>query len=283
MKPLITLILIPFLSQFSPSTAPQLDTREQILLWPAVSTTQPATAERESTGRFYNVSVPMMFVWAAPADKANGTAIIVCPGGSYDHVTMEMEGQRIATLLNPLGVTVFGLKYRTSPPSTDVAADALADGQRAMRVVRNNAAAWKINPNRIGMMGYSAGSNLVLNVMSHFDSGGSGSDDPIQRQSCRPDFVVLLSTWPNRQTTLDSFPLNAQSPPAFMAIAQDDRTAPPAFTALIKSKLDELKVPIKLHEVPTGGHGAFHIGERNVDTTWVPSFIEWMKANKWIS
>jgi len=245
--------------------------------------TQAAVAERSDAAgeRFYNVSQPAIYVWPAPADKASGTAIIACPGGSYDHVTMGPEGLAIARWLNPMGITVIGLKYRTKPPSADVAADALADGQLAMRVVRSRAAEWKIDPKKLGMLGYSAGANLALNVASHFDSGSATASDPAEKQSCRPDFVVLLSTWPNAKP-IDAFPLRADSPPMFIAIAKDDRTAPPPFTAQIKARLDELKVPTTLYEAERGGHGAFHLDGAGVDTGWKEPFLEWMKKSGWM-
>lgn len=253
----------------------QIQAAATMPLGSASAATQPSDRpERDDgTGRFYNVSVPVLFVW--PAEKPNGTAIIACPGGSYDHVTMEIEAQRIAKWLNPMGITVFGLKYHTKPPSADAAADALADGQRAIRLVRSRAAEWKIDPAKVGVLGYSAGANLTLNMASHFDPANPTASDALDRFSSRPDFVVLLSTWPN-QKKLDAFPLSSNSPPTFIAIAKDDRTAPPPFTAEIKAKLDELKVPAVLYEADSGGHGAFHLDAPNVDTGWKPVFLEWM-------
>jgi acetyl esterase/lipase len=204
---------------------------------------------------------------------------------------MSLEGQLVAKFFNEHGITVFGLKYRTKPPSQDVAADALADGQRAMRIVRSRAAEWKIDPNRIGILGYSAGANLALNLASHFDAGkpvnispvNSSSDgvDPLDRVSCLPDFAVMLSTWPNART-LDAFPLRPDSPPTFIAIAKDDRTAPPPFTAQIKARLDELKVENHLFESETGGHGAFHLDAQNAERAklWTPRLLEWLTKIK---
>lgn len=268
MRRAISILIVAFL--VAPVSAQQpritIESAEQVML-PVAPATQPSDRpERDDgTGRFYNVTQPMLFVW--PAEKPNGTAIIVCPGGSYDHVTMELEGQRIAKWLNPMGVTVFGLKYRTRPPSQDAAADAMADGLAAVKLVRSRAMVWKIEPNRIGMLGYSAGSNLVLNVASHFE------------KDSRPDFVVMLCTWPNRKT-LESFPLSKDSPPAFLAHAKDDRTAPVQFGQDIKKKLDELSVPAEIYLCDTGGHAAFHVDQPRANTEWKPAFLEWMRKRE---
>jgi acetyl esterase/lipase len=262
----------------SPLSAPQ-----EIRLYAAPPATQPGAApERETTGRFYNVSEPTLLVWPAPKEKANGTAIIACPGGGYDHITMELEAQRIAQWLNPMGVTVFGLKYRTKPPSTDVAADALADGERALRLVRNNATALHINPDRVGVLGYSAGSNLILNLLCHAGPGKADSADPIERQRSKPDFAVLLSTWPNARG-IEQYAIQAGGPPVFIAIAKDDRTAPPAFTAAVVARLKELNIPVQLYEAERGGHGAFHLNDRNVDEGWKPIFLDWLKQHGWMT
>jgi acetyl esterase/lipase len=137
-----------------------------------------------------------------------------------------------------------------------------------MKLVRSRAMVWKIDPQKIGVLGYSAGSNLSLNLASHFD------------KDSRPDFVVLLCCWPNsgpngRQTIAD-FPLSKDSPPAFIAHARDDRTAPPAFGMSIKAKYDELNVPAELFMCDTGGHGAFHIDEPNTNVEWKQHFLDWM-------
>jgi acetyl esterase/lipase len=119
-----------------------------------------------------------------------------------------------------------------------------------------------------------------LNIASHFDRGKAHGEDQIDLQSCRPDFVVLLSTWPGGAPTLDRFPLSSDSPMTFIAIAKDDRTAPPPFTDLIVAKLKELNVPVQLYQAERGGHGAFHIDEPNVDVGWKQPFLEWMRKNK---
>lgn len=284
MRRILTSILAFLLSgmsaAFGQATQPALgfNAAEVVQVFASGASTRPS-AEELRTERFYKVSQASLYLW--PAEKPNGTVIIACPGGSYDHITMGPEGQAVAKWLNPMGITVIGLKYRTKPPSTDVAADALADGQRAIRLVRSRAAEWKIDPNKVGILGYSAGANLVLNSASHFDAGNKDATDPIEKFSSRADFAVMLSTWPNA-LTIDKFPLSSGSPPTFIAIAKDDRTAPPPFTAQIKAKLDELKVPTQLYEAPTGGHGAFHLEGPGVDTGWKQPFLDWLKAGKWL-
>jgi acetyl esterase/lipase len=278
----LVLILLGSPLAMGQTSQPAFDASQVFNVYSKPPATQPVlVAEELRNERFYQVSEPTLYVWPAAAGTANGTAIIACPGGSYDHITMEAEGHAIAKWLNPMGITVLGLKYRTRPPSTDVAADALLDGQRAVRLVRSRAKEFNINPDRIGVLGYSAGANLVLNLASHFDRGMAHGTDAVDLVSCRPDFAVMLSTWPNRQT-IDKFPLSPDSPPTFIAIAKDDRTAPPPFTAQIKAKLDEAKVPTQLYEAERGGHGAFHLDGPGVDTGWKQPFLDWMKKNKWL-
>jgi endo-1,4-beta-xylanase len=162
-------------------------------------------------------------------------------------------------LFNDKGIAVFGLKYRTKYGDNDVIEDALADGKRAVRIVRSRAAEWGIDPQRIGVQGYSAGGNLCLNLASRYDQGNPGSDDPLERLSSRPDFVVLMCPWPYTQK-LDDFPFDKNSPPTFIASAKDDTTAPNSFAVAIDEKLKGLGVVEKTFMPEAGGHGAFHCG-----------------------
>lgn len=263
----------------TPKTIPQPKPDEVIALWPqGVPNLAPGgKAEAIVNERYTNVSVPQLFVYRPPQGKANGTALIICAGGGYGHLAMCLHVDNVVKLLGEQGITVFGLKYRTRYGSNNVVEDALADGQRAVRLVRARAAQWGINPQRIGVQGYSAGSNLCLNLAGRFDAGVAASDDPIQRQSCRPDFVVLMCPWPNK-LTIDKYPLSKESPPSFIANARDDRTAPVEFAQAIGEKLKGLGVEANLFIVETGGHSAFHYGaETGPGIKWPEALLPWMK------
>ena len=202
-------------------------------------------------------------------------AIIACPGGGYTHLTRLAGADGAVKTFLPRDVVIVALKYRTTPPSEHVDADALADGQRAVRLVRAHAQEWGIDPEKIGMLGWSAGANLALNVATHFDSGIAGSSDNIDRQSCRPDFVVLLSPWPNKHPIGD-FPVGEHAPPAFIGSAKDDKTAPSSFAQGIADAYKKAGAKAHLDIVESGGHGAFTINAPGEGGKWVGRFWPWL-------
>jgi acetyl esterase/lipase len=250
-----------------------------IPLWPGdapnlVSGGKPETFVNE---RYANVSVPQLFVYLPPKEKASGTALVICAGGGYGHLAMCLHVENVVKLLNDQGIAVFGLKYRTRYGNNDVVQDALADGQRAVRIVRSRAQEWAIDPHRVGVQGYSAGGNLCLNLAGRFDTGDPQAVDPIERFSCRPDFCALMCPWPNKRT-IDEFPLSKDSPPTFIANARDDKTAPLSFALAIDEKLKGLGVKEKLFVVDSGGHGAFHSGVvEGPGARWPEALLPWLK------
>ncbi len=152
-----------------------------VLLWP-----QGAPGAKGDTPN----DKPTLTVWLPPAAKVNGTAVVICPGGGYEVLATGHEGRDIAAWLNSLGVAGVMLEYRHHGRGYQHPAP-LEDAQRAIRTVRACAAQWKINPGRIGVMGFSAGGHLASTVGTHFDAGKPAADDPIERVSCRPDFMIL--------------------------------------------------------------------------------------------
>ena len=182
-----------------------------IPLWPdgVPNLVSGGKAEAFVNERYANVSVPQLFVYLPPKEKASGTALVICAGGGYGHLAMCLHVENVVQLLNDRGIAVFGLKYRTRYANNDVVEDALADGQRAVRIVRSRAQEWGLDPHRIGVQGYSAGGNLCLNLAGRFDAGDPQAADPIERFSCRPDFCVLMCPWPN-QRSIDKFPLSQE-------------------------------------------------------------------------
>ena len=129
---------------------------------------------------------PTITPYLAPAARAVGTAVIVCPGGGYLHLSMEKEGSDVARWWNSLGVTAFVLKYRLGPKYHHPIE--LGDAQRAIRTVRARASEWGVRPDRIGIMGFSAGGHLTSSAGTHFDAGKADAADAIDRQSSRPIF-----------------------------------------------------------------------------------------------
>ena len=236
----------------------------------------------DAEGSVGNVTVPQIAVHLPPADKATGLALLVCPGGSYRVNGMFASGMGTVPKFVPQGVAVIVLKYRTNPPVHPVEAAALADAQRAMRLIRLHAAEWHIDPARIGVLGMSAGGHLALNLATHSDAGAASAPDPLLRLSSRPAFLCLLCPWPDRQT-IGSFPIDAGSPPAFVASALDDPVAPTAFAASIVDAMAKAGVPAELWTVQKGGHTAFKqsAGE---GSHWADHFIAWLtKLGYWKS
>ena len=133
---------------------------------------------------------PTLTPYIVPQGKGTGTAVIVCPGGGYEHLSMDKEGSEIARWLNSVGVSAFVLKYRLGPKYRHPVE--LGDAQRAIRTVRQKAADYRVMPDRIGIMGFSAGGHLASTAGTHFDAGKADAADPIDRLSSRPDFLVLV-------------------------------------------------------------------------------------------
>src|SRR5439155_6828537 len=151
-----------------------------LLLWPQGA---PGAVGEEEKDK------PSLTVFLPPADKANGAAVVICPGGGYGFLAVDHEGQQIASWLNSIGVAGFMLKYRIAPRYHHPAP--LQDAQRALRTVRARAKEWGVDPKRVGIWGFSAGGHLASTAGTHFDDGKSDADDPIDRVSCRPDFLIL--------------------------------------------------------------------------------------------
>ena len=250
-----------------------------------------------------NVSHPTLTVYLPPADKRNGTAVIVCPGGGYVHLAFTHEGTDVAKWLNSLGITVFLLKYRlpSDETMTDKTIGPLQDAQQAILVVRSRAAEWGVDTARIGILGFSAGGHLASTAGTHFNHPVIA--DP-QGISLRPDFMVLLypvisfddSTghrgsrdnllgknpdpsavlaWSNQRQVTD------QTPPAFIVHAEDDKTVPVVNSIDFYKALLVHHVPAELQIVPRGGHG---FGMHNPTTTdqWPERVREWMASNGWL-
>jgi acetyl esterase/lipase len=233
----------------------------------------------EASGRIHDVSVPTLRRYPLDEGKATGTAFVVFPGGGYQTLNMEGHAAAIAQRLGPLGIAVFGLKYRVGAGTTDAPRDALLDAKRAIRTVRSKAAQWAIDPKRLGVISYSAGSHLDMSLVSGFDLGDPASADPIERQSCRPDFVASMCTW-NFGSPTSPFKFTADAPPVFLCHAQDDAIAPIALAFAIEQQLKSLGVLEHLEVYPSGGHTAFRVGEPTATgRNWPDKFLPWLKDN----
>src|SRR4051812_106771 len=169
-----------------------------------------------------NVHNPSITIFPAPKEKANGTAVLIIPGGGHRQLGFGGEGVEPAKLMNELGVTAFVLRHRLpreegSPYSLDI--HPKQDVQRAMRVIRSRAAGWKLDEKRIGVMGFSAGGEVVAMLVYNLTEGDPKSSDPVERQNCRADFQISISPGP---LGVPQGPTPADAPPAFFVVANDD-------------------------------------------------------------
>jgi acetyl esterase/lipase len=230
-----------------------------------------------------NVHNPSITIFLPPKEKANGTAVIVCPGGGFRELGFNGEGVAPAQFLTNLGVAAFALKYRlpreTNSPYS-LPKHAIEDGQRAMRLVRSHADEWGIDPNRIGIMGFSAGGEVASFVAYTPSEGNPDASDPVDRLSARANFQIMI--YPGPLGIPETVPTNA--PPSFWVAANDDRQ-PARTIASMLPKYSAAKVPIEVHLFAKGGH-AFNMGNRSKLVTlkgWPNRLTDWLADNDLLS
>jgi acetyl esterase/lipase len=216
--------------------------------------TAPETWNPSTDGfhRVTNINQPSFFVFLPPKEKANGTAIVISPGGGHHYHVMDLEGSLVAERLNAMGIAAFVLKSRLAraPGSTySLEEHSLRDAQRALRLVRHRAAEWGVNPARVGIMGFSAGGELAALAATKFESAVSVPNDPVDAQNARPDFAVLAYGGVRGE----NFMVLKNTPPMFLVAANDDN--PAANLAAIYVKLRAERIPAEIHIYLKGGHG----------------------------
>jgi acetyl esterase/lipase len=225
-----------------------------------------------------NIHNPYVTVFLPPKDKATGAAVVIAPGGGHRELWVMHEGEYVAQWLSEHGVAAFVLRYRLGREKDTkykIAEHALQDGQRAVRLVRSRAKEWGVNPARVGMMGFSAGGEVVALVCRNPDTGKEGADDPVERESCRPDFQALVYSGPQgivRQT------VGKETPPTFILVGDDDN----AVNWLVEhyQALKKAGVSSELHVYAKTAHGfGYRPNKTNrpVDT-WPQRFLEFLDA-----
>jgi acetyl esterase/lipase len=226
-----------------------------------------------------NIHNPSVTAFLPPKEKATGAAVVVCPGGGHRELVFNAEGVEAARYLNSLGVAAFALKYRLgrergSPYS--VQKHPREDGLRAMRLVRSRVAEWNIDPNRVGIMGFSAGGEVASMVAYGPGKGDPNTADPVDRLDGRPDFQILI--YPGPLGIPDRIP--ADAPPAFLLVANDDRGAARTVAGLLQ-KYRDAGAPVEAHIFARGGH-AFNMGNRSQLESlrrWPQRMADWMADN----
>lgn len=248
------------------------------------------------------VTVPTLSIFLPKENKPNQTAVLIFPGGGYQHLAIDKEGTKVAQWFNSLGIAAFVVKYRL--PNDKIMKNKnvgpLQDAQEAMRYVRQNAAKYNIDANKIGIMGFSAGGHLASTLATHYDDKVYESTSKI---SARPDFSLLIYpvismqndiTHKGSQISLlgenasqaliDSFSnekkVTSQTPPTFLIHATDDKTVLPENSINYYLALKKYNVPAELHIYEKGGHG-FGLGVKDTSKFWTRDCEEWLKNHNY--
>ncbi len=271
---------------------------DPIRVWPDKAPDEPAGIEAKKakavTGsdgviRIPYVDTPELHHFPAPPAKATGTCMIVCPGGGYGKLAWNKEGTEVATWLNTLGVEAVVLKYRVPRRDRDKPHPwPLQDLRRSIRIVRSKAADWKIDADRMGIMGFSAGGHLCAMASSFQGEETYKPIDAIDKLDPRPSSVVLiypayLGNARQDATKLDPLvKIDAKTPPTFIAITHDDGDRA-IFAALYYAELKRQRVSAELHVYSKGGHGYGLRPSSNPVSTWPDRLEDWFRASGWLS
>jgi acetyl esterase/lipase len=250
----------------------------------------------EGDGKFSDSSKAKLTVHLA--EQPNGAAVVICPGGGYGGLVTKGEGHGIATWLNAHGIAGIVLEYRLPAGRPYVP---LLDAQRAIRTVRAHATKWKLDPKKVGIIGFSAGGHLASTATVHFDLGEGKNTDPIARESSRPDFSVLI--YPvismeegvhrgSKKNLMGETPaaglpdyfssqkhVTAATPPAFLAHAIDDKVVPIENSRMFYEAQKKAGLPTRLVELPNGGHGLNGYKGPSWDK-WQAESLLWLKEIK---
>lgn len=262
---------------------------------------QEITVMREGRGAgISKVSIPTLTVYQPAKDKANGTAVIVCPGGGYSGLAIGHEGYPVAERFAAMGVTAFVLKYRL--PSDEIMQDRsvgpLQDVEQAIYTLRKDASKWGINPSKIGVMGFSAGGHLASSLTVHYKDVKIENKEGL---SLRPDFSILIypvisftesehkgsaEKLAGANTTLRQYfsndkHVNAETPPTFLIHANDDMTVPVQNSMLFNQALVKAKVKAEMHIYQAGGHG-FGLKNKTTAEDWFKTLENWMRGNQFL-
>jgi endo-1,4-beta-xylanase len=225
-----------------------------------------------------SVHNPSLTVFLPPPGTATGAAMVIAPGGGHQFLNFDQEGTYVAEYLNSIGVAGLVLKYRLAREagSTYKVDDAVADAQRAIRLIRSRAEEWHVNPARIGIMGFSAGGEVAALASTRYDAGKTDAGDPIERQSSRPDFDGLI--YPGVRA--ENFTIPKDMPVTFMLCADNDRGPSNALAGLYPM-LKAAGIKTEVHIYASGGHGfGINPNTRNVSpvaTTWQLRLGDWLK------
>ncbi len=268
----------------------------------SVPNTQKSVTDKNGILRISEVSIPTLTLYAPPKGKSNGTSVIICPGGGYSILAASHEGSDVAKEFNKMGVTAFVLKYRipNDKAQIDKTIAPLQDAQQAIRTVRKDALKYGINPNRIGIMGFSAGGHLAATASTHFVKPvGENADET----NVRPDFSILI--YPvisfkefghkgsadqliGKNPSAEMIELYSnetqvikETPPVFLVHAGDDMAVPVKNSLSYYEACQKNGVSANLVIYPKGGHG-FGMNNKSTKEKWMDNVKNWMDSMGWL-
>jgi acetyl esterase/lipase len=267
----------------------------QIAIWPGLAPDVQSVPgpEADTQGAVTNVTRPTMTVYA-PDGKNTGAAVVVFPGGGFQILAMDLEGTEVCDWLTAKGITCVLLKYRVPsapyvwqcdcrPHNRSISTPSLQDAQRALKLVRSHAAEWRIDPHKVGVLGFSAGGYLVAEISTHFNARLYSPVDAADQESSRPDFAVAI--YPGHLAMAkNSIALNpnikshitTQTPPTFLLQNEDDDVDSIEDALSYYMGLKAAKVPVELHAYAQGGH-AFGLRPSKLPVSGWPQLVE-----KWL-
>ncbi|NOY95795.1 MAG: alpha/beta hydrolase [Chlorobi bacterium] len=254
--------------------------------------------EKYNGVRVRNVSEAEMYVYLPEKGINTGAAVVICPGGGYHIEAMGHEGYEVAKWLKSKGIAGVVLKYRLPYGHDKIPSE---DARRAIRLVRQHAEEWGINPEKVGIAGSSAGGHLASTVGTRFDLGNKDAADPVGVFSCRPDFMLLLypvitfkeefghmgsrrnligegNDWGKVKMYSNELQVTAETPPTFLVLADNDKAVQPRNSVEFYLAMKKYGIPAEMHIFQKGGHG-FGITKRGLPhDNWPNLFYDWLKA-----
>lgn len=281
-----------------PSADKASEAKQEIKIWPnglpagSVKLAPDRVANlknRESKhprGHLFYVESPTLTIYPAAKENANGCGVVICPGGGYNFLAWDHEGIEVAEWFNSIGVTAFVLKYRIPRRIPDkIHWEPMQDVQRAVRLVRHDAKKYKVDPKRIGTLGFSAGGHLTVMSGLHHMTKCYEPLDEADKESARPDFICpIYAAYLGNNYSDDKVELgplikvNDKAPPTFMAVTWDDKMRG-AQSALLFAKLKENNVAAELHAFTNGGHGYGIRESKNAVSKWHLDLEAWLKSS----
>lgn len=281
---------LALIALLSVQPAPALQDGQVIRLWQGQAPGQLGTADSD---------IPVLTAYLPRTLGPNTPAAIVCPGGGYQNLAMNHEGRQVASFLNSLGIAAFVLRYRLGPRYHHPIE--LGDAQRAIRTVRAHAGDWRLDPARLGIVGFSAGGHLAMTASTQFDEGHADSTDPVERANSRPDFAVLgypvismVEPWTHRgsrtnllgdnpdpalaKSVSGELAVTPRTPPTFIFQTNEDKTVPAENAVYYYLALRKAGVPAEMHIFEKGAHG---VGLANDDpplSAWSSLLANWLRG-----